>query len=195
MSDSTPTTSTTDHPPVLTKADFARRYMAGEFGNRAPSWDTLDDYCRSNYRGGLIHVRNRVAGGSTWYNVRPEDVVATWDLAISKGYTAEQLYLSAMAPTELTTLQGEVWRTVGGLELTYSTVKKPMRNALAESQLHTVGITANALLFDHMNDYSYDWLRTLLDRYPDHVVEFSCYGRDWGTVPGHNTVFWEVRAY
>jgi hypothetical protein len=98
-----------------------------------------------------------------------------------------------MAPTEQTLIQGEVQRGVGGLDLTYTTVTKPMRDALREKTEHIHGIQATRLLQYFMNEYSWDWLLTLLDRYPDHVIEFSVYGCEWGTVPGHNTVFWEIR--
>lgn len=180
-------------PPVLTKSDFVRRYQSGEFGNAAPTWGTLEEYLASGYRG-LIHIRNRVANADTWYNVRREDARATWNLAISRGYAPEQLYVSAMAPTERTLIQGEVQRGVGGLDLTYTTVAQPMRDALREKTQYLHGAQATVLLQFFMNEYSWDWLCTLLDCYPDHVVEFSVYGVEWGTVSGHNTVFWEIRC-
>ena len=57
------------------------------------------------------------------------------------------------------------------------------------------GLSATQILQAKMNDLSWQWLNYLLEEYPDHVVEFSCFSKCWGTVPGYNTVFWEVRRY
>jgi len=179
--------------PVLTKRDFVRRYAAGEFGNASPTWDTFEEYWKSCYAG-LVHVRNRVAGAQTWYNVPRHKMRATWEKATSL-FSSELLYISAMAPTDRTIIQGEVQRGLWGLDLTYTTVKKPMRDALAEHTEHAQGIVANYLLQSNLCVRSYAWLEFLLEAYPNHVVEFSTYEVEWGTVPGYNTVFWEVRKY
>ena len=57
------------------------------------------------------------------------------------------------------------------------------------------GIMALALLRRYLCPNSYDWMMTLLDRYPDHIVEFNTYSVNWGVLPGFNTAFWEVRLY
>lgn len=80
-----------------------------------------------------------------------------------------------------------------GLQLFYSEVKKPMRDSLKEGGKQVTGVVASMTLRHFMNPKSYDWLQVLLDRYPYHVVEFSCYGVCWGTLIGYNTAFWEVR--
>ena len=187
-----------DRKPVLTKADFVRRYAAGEFGNASPTWNNFADwYNNKPERFGphqLYHIRNRIAGAETWYNVPLLEMEEAWMKATSL-YRQEQLYISAMAPTEKTLIQGEVQEGVWGLELTYTTVKKPMRDALAEKTKHTRGLKTALLLAIAMNELSYAWLLHLLNTYKDHVVEFSVYSTCWGTVPGHNTVFWEVRKY
>ena len=179
--------------PVLTKTDFVRRYLAGEFGNRAPTWDTLEQCLRSGYKG-LIHIRNRVKGAKTWYNVPHDRLKQAWLEAI-QCFPPEKLYLSAMAPTEKTVIQGEVQRGLWYLDLTYTTVRKPMREALAQECRTAKGLTAIRLLKTYLCPNSYEWLWYLLDEYEDHVVEFSTYSVCWGTVPGYNTVFWEVRKY
>lgn len=178
------------YKPVLTKADFVRRYAQGEFGNRSPTWETLDSFQRDGYRG-LVHVRNgRVVGGKTHYNTRPEDVARLWQ----PGWI-----ISAMIPPDVECgllLQGEVTRTVRGLSLYYSRQPKPQRIALAEDGRSVFGVLAVVLLREAMCSYSYEWLEHLLDAYPNHVIEFSTYSQKWGTLyPLYNTVFWEVRAY
>lgn len=183
-----------EYPPVLTKRDFTVRYQAGEFGNASPTWHTLDDFWESGWAersNQLFHLRNRVAGGETHYNLTAWDLACRW-----KGVSdPSQFYCSAMAPTQLTLFQGEVFEGFLGLNLFYSTVRKPMRNALAERAEQTWGTQAKMLIAYYLDINSREWLQTLFERYPEHVVEFSTYGTQWGTVPGYNTVFWEVRRY
>lgn len=181
--------------PVLSKKDFVRRYAQGEFGNASPTWDNFDLWQSSHLvLGDLYHIRNRVAGGKTWYNVHWSRLLSAWQIAVEK-CVANQLYISAMAPTEKTLFQGEVQRGLWGLDLHYTTVAKPMREALKVWSDHLQGILVNRLLERYLCQRSQDWLWHLLETYPDHVVEFSTYSVEWGTVPGYNTVYWEVRAY
>ncbi len=192
----------TEHKkPVTSKRDFVRRYKLGEFGNASPTWNSLqdwiDDYWReySNSLSALFHIRNRVAGGLTWYDVPGKELIQRWQAVLCSGVNPTSLYISAMSPTEKTILQGEVRRSERGLELTYTRVKKPMRDALAEETLTAFGIRAKCTCEQAMDSNSWNWLNELLDNYPDHVIEFSVYSEPWGTIPGYNTVFWEVRKY
>jgi len=154
-------------------------------------WDTLEEWRSSGYTGSM-HLRNRVAGGSTYYDIPVAEVESTYRRvgASSQGY-----YLAAMAPTSKTLIQGEVQRTHRGLELHATTIAKPMREALSEASVDLRGIISIEVLKVYLCPSSYDWLNYLLGAYPDHVVEFSTYGTNWGTLVGYNTVFWEVRNY
>jgi hypothetical protein len=100
-----------------------------------------------------------------------------------------------MCPTEKTVLQGEVQQSIAHLDLYYSTVAKPMRDALKKEAHQASGVAALVLLKGSLNARSYEWLMYLLEAYPDHVVEFSAFSVEWGTVPGYNTCYWEVRKY
>lgn len=185
--------------PVLTKQDFVIRYGAGEFGNRSPTWDNLDAMAAegvlewSQYRNAKYHIRNRVAGGPTWYNVLAETLADAWWTA-TRMVQERSLYISEMCPTERTLINAEVMRDVGGLYLYYSTVRKPMRDSLKEGGREAKGVAAIAILREFLNNNSYEWLQHLLDSYPDHVVELTALDCCWGTEPGHNTLFWEVRG-
>lgn len=179
----------------VAKQRFVDSYQANEFGNRAPTWDKFEDFLRSGYAG-LVHIRNRVAGGPTWYDVPAREVPQRLANIVEHGLASyNSVYFSGMAPTDRTLLQGEVRRSENHLDLFYSVVKKPMRLALAKGGRQQSGIIAVLLLKEVMDPPSYDWLQILLDRYPDHVIEFSTYAVPWGTIPGRNTVFWEVRKY
>lgn len=194
-----------DRPPVNTKKDFVRRYQNGEFGNASPTWDRLEewlDWCYSAIETGtdlgpdqLYHIRNRIASGPTYYDVAEWGVVSMWHQLLEQGAKPKDLYLSAMAPTALTLFQGEVYRSINGVWMIYSTLPHTMREALAKQSHIATGIMAIHLLRRHMCDNSYAWLEHLLETYHGHVVEFSVYSKPWGTVPYHNTVFWEVRNY
>ncbi len=181
--------------PVLTKLDFVRRYKEGEFGNASPTWERFNLYWHSKYNG-LIHFRNRVAGGRTYYNVtRAEAWELQFKMLEEKDPDYGNFYFSAMAPTEKTIIQGEVYRNELGLYLKYSTLPLTMRDALKAEEKTALNLTAKILLQKHLCSNSYEWLNYLLDTYDNHVIEFSTYACNWGTVPRFNTVFWEVRLY
>jgi len=177
--------------PVTTKHDFVIRYQSGEFGNHSHTWDSLDEFLADCYHlshsDQLYHVRNRIPGGRTLYNKTYSEIGRTTFLGI------ENLYVSAMAPTEKTLIQGECCRVPGGLYLRYSRIKRPMRDALAYITQESLGLKTNMILQKTMDPPSWEWLNYLLDEYDDHIVEFSTYSVEWGAIPGYNTVFWEVR--
>lgn len=180
--------------PVLTKADFVARFLKNEFGNRTQNWDTYDEFQQSGYQG-LVHIRNRIAGAKTWYNVPACDVLYEMRQIITYGEAEEKdLYLAAMAPTSETTFQGEVFRSEQGLALYYSTVPKPMRDSLLEGGTQVYGLTAKLFLEHYLDAVDYDWIQELLNRYQDHVVEFSCYNIRTGTL-NRRCIIWECRLY
>ncbi len=179
--------------PVTNKKDFVRRFMSGEFGNRAPVWDEPPGIL--NYER-FYHIRNRIAGGPTLYNVYPYELYESWVRMgiINGGY--DTLYVSEMAPHYLGTVQGEVRESVNHVDLTITTGKLPMREALAtDYTTFLTGLRAIMLLRHFMNHKSYEWLQWLFEGYPDHVIEFTCFSECWGTEPGYNTIFWETRLY
>jgi hypothetical protein len=185
--------------PVNSKSDFVRRYLEGEFGNAAPSWNSLAEWWQEEpvpwiRYGRNFHVRNRVVGGPTYYNLDAGILSQFWP-DICRECGEHNLYISAMAPTHLTLIQGEVQRGIWGLDLTYSTVRLPMRDSLRAGATYTNSLKAQVLLQYYMNQQSYEWLQYLLENYDNHVIEFSVYDCEWGTVPGQNAVWWEVRKY
>lgn len=181
--------------PVLSKQDFVRRYQNGEFGNHSPTWDTIvyfEMWLNATHQiDTLVHLRNREKGGRTFYNIKAYDALVLWH----RFSNPHLWYCSAMAPTEHTVFQGEVMLGPWGYNLTWTRVPLPMREALAESSFYCNGLCAKLLLQRHLNDLSWEWLQHLLETYQDHVVEFSVYDYCWGTHPGYNTIFWEVRKY
>ena len=107
------------YPPVKTKRDMVQRYQRGEFGNNSPSWDTLNNFSRYAAKWlappevdqgeERFHLRNRLVGGETYYNLTARQVFFKWLQQEDKF----QWYCSAMAPKHL--LNGELMRTHQGL--------------------------------------------------------------------------------
>lgn len=184
-------------PPVLSKTDFVRRFQSSEFGNRTRTWDTLDEFTawvatHDPHERERYHLRNRVAGGKTYYNLYWSECFAAW----SDMENPSSWYVAEMVDHSRQTIQGEVYYSDTGLTLYYTDAKKPMRTALAEKAEQVSGIIARTLLRRYLCPNSYDWLQELFARYPDHVVEFSSFERRGiGTLPQYNTIFWEVRKY
>jgi hypothetical protein len=177
--------------PVLSKRDFVRRFIAGEFGNKGPNWRTLDEFLDSRYLG-KVHLRSRRPGGWGKYNIPSSQVAAEWKALLCPA----DYYLAGMAPHHLNVIQGEVQEQPGGLYLRYTQVPNlPMRDALLAGAKDARGIIARELLSYYLCPNSLEWVGILLDRYPGHVIEFSTFSRCWGTLAGHNTVVWEVRLY
>jgi len=190
-------------PPVLSKHDFVLRYARGEFGNASPTWldpETFKAEAEKKERKRLYHLRNRFAGGVTYYKQEYLEAYQKWRASANPS----DWYCSLQVPKhveESLLIQGEVTQAEPGsgqcgLYLYYTTVKKPMRDALRECPREASGILSTLLLRYHLCPNSYDWLQELLTRYPFHVIEFSAYEVKWGTLaPSFNTVFWEVRSY
>lgn len=188
--------------PVLNKKDFVRRYEAEEFGNRSPTWNTLKEFLKAKvHKEALVHIRNRIAGAPTWYNIKADEVEnyvlvltsnQTWEKEI---YQETDFYYSLMAPTDRTVIQGEVQQSCQHLDLYYSTVKKPMRASLIEGGKQVYGLLAKTILDYYLDSPSLEHVNYLLNAYPNHVIEFSTYSIAWGTIPNRRTVIWEVRAY
>lgn len=188
-------------PPVNTKGDFVKRYIKGEFGNRVPTWYSIDEFLGYSRHYGinpkqLLHLRNRVTGGYTEYNIPAERFIDRINrLMSSRLISTRNMYVSFMAPTHATMIQGELTQSTRHTTLYYSQDILPMRQALFKSGKTVHGVTASQLLRKYMCSNSLDWTLELLKRYKGHVIEFSCYWVKFGTHRNFNTIFWEVRNY
>jgi hypothetical protein len=187
--------------PVCNKSDFVRRYQNGEFGNASISWPSVAAWVEADEQQGgerdknLYHMRNRIAGGPTMYNLHRNELKR-----FSQAPWAQRpnWYVSMMAPHDETVIQGELRLAPCGLEVFYSDTREPMRPSLLSPRARTVqGLTAVGLLRRSMDPGSFDWVQELLVNYPGHTIEFSVFRRPWGTLAGlgYRTVIWEVRFY
>lgn len=181
---------------ILNKKQSTDGYKNGRFGNHLRQWDDPSEAVR---QGGLrtkyaLRYRGPGAGGPCVFGLHFDRLVLAWQLHLLS-HPRHHLYVSEMAPDHLLTFQGEIAELphVGGYALHYSTRKVPQREALKDGQ-HHLGPGALLLCKQFMDHDSYDDLRTLLDLYPLHTVEFSCFSPRLGNLK-RNTIFWEVRKF
>ena len=179
------------------KADNIRALAMGLFGNAPIQFDSLEEIAEAVDRGEIdacqpMVVRPRAAGGRCWYDVS----VMGWflDHSMESGFDASRYYFNLPIDKSSVTLNAEVTRSADHLEMTYATVQDHMRPALAKHGRRATGLTAEMILRHFCCDRGYETIKDLLDMYPDHVVEFTCMNRPYGTL-GWGTVVWEVRSY
>jgi len=106
--------------------------------------------------------------------------------------------MDSSVPNEHSVMQGEICRTIRGLEsfLVVGQALPPMRITMSTGRHQSYGGVATLYLLDkYMDPSSRDDLDMLLELYPDATIEFTCFDIDVGTFPGRNTIFWEVRNY
>lgn len=177
------------------KTEFFPRWKALEFGNRIGMWQSLRDLLESGYEG-TVTVRSRRPGGPCLYGVWVQDAASvSAELALLHGFAVSELAYNESAPDQDLLFQGEVTRLPSGLSLYGSAAKRPMREALRASGEHYDGVAALGRLRHYCNPNGLDMIESLLEDYPDAVVEFGCYSRHLGVLPFHNTIVWELRNY
>jgi hypothetical protein len=179
---------------ITSKAEFYRLWEAGVLGNRTNIFHSATEAWKSGFP--LIGFRQLgKAGGGKWERVSRSEIWTTAKRWEEDG--APFIMDSATYPAvfEDITLQGEVCRTIRGLEgfMGY-TPGLPMRKAYPLMK-PVSGSEILVLLDRWMDPSSIDDLRDLLDLYSDATVEFTCFTKDTGNIPGRNTIFWEVRCY
>ena len=174
---------------IINKVRMYQHLRAGAFGNTVQQWSSLEDFLRAGpHTGGLFSIRSRQVGGRCDYQVPAVEVPLR-----CKNWPGE-FNINPTMPDEKISIQGEVCLQPD-LRLFYSTAPKAMRRALAESGINCHGIVAKSVLCHYVDPSSYQDILTLLEYYPDHVVEFGAYRMGVGADPRRNTVIWEVRLY
>lgn len=119
----------------------------------------------------------------------------TTAISTHHGYRQDEFIYTPMFPDHLLRLQGYVYRTIHGLHLEYATTPGVvMREAMKHPKV-AVGLRASILMQVNMNYADWEEINWLLDQYPDAIVEFTSYSVFVGSLPGRNTVVWEVRNY
>lgn len=189
---------------IPTKRDFLEKYTSGQLGNKIRSWPSIAALKSSDYRG-PVSIRSRTSNWKTMYYVPQERVFAC------ERQFGPDFYFNESAPDDRLTIQGEYWNNHTRY-LMYSRAQVAMKQALglplvsdpqtwrygidpANWRHESEGLRTEMLLRANMNANSYEDFQILRDNYPAHVIEFSCYDTELGSVPGRNTLIWEVRSY
>lgn len=180
---------------VLTKSDYYKRWLQGEFGNRLRAWQSYADLLASDYTG-RVGVRYKEPGSPYCrYAVQIADVPSVISAFVLDGADPAKFTIGEMAPDDCITCQGELQQGLNSYDLFYSTLHgKQMRDALRLEPQWASGARVPRILRHFMDGSSYDDVMELIDSYPDHVIEFSCYDRPVGNCR-RNTLIWEVRYY
>lgn len=162
----------------------------GAFGNTLPLWANME---AKTYTG-LAGVRSIGRPGLPCVTGLPGKVIVEIGRKICQDHFCEVAYYPHPEVDGIL-LQGEVTRNQYGLWLEYTTVKAPMRPALREMRKVAKGLSAMEILRSQMTSSSWADTEALLDMYPGAVVELGIYQECLGTIPGRNTLIWEVRHY
>lgn len=191
--------------PIKTKAQMYREIVCGSFGNTLPRWigpaQFREWFKKRNDPGvptlwGIQHTT--IAGfPGTKLNVPTVAVPTT----LYQGGFGDDFCISPMIaalPGLGVRWEGDVARHhETGAVYCSGTAHPPLgswRTHMKSPRLWE-GSAALLLLRTALNENSFDDLMTLLDDYPDHVVELSATDKCYGTHPGRNAIIWEVRRY
>lgn len=179
---------------IRTKREFYRLWEAGVLGNKLRTWrDPSFAYASGAPTLGLREVG--ASGGGKLSIVERADLLAEASKWNDEG---RRYVICEAAPDRLATIQGEVMRAETGWAGTLGFVKdgKRMRESMRDGDLAPMaGLAVLDLLRRHLDPNSLDDLYSLLDAYPDAVVELTSYSVAVGELPRRNTIFWEVRNY
>jgi hypothetical protein len=181
---------------IRDKSECYALYEAGLFGNKARTWDSYTEIIESCWTGRVcMRSKKGIDRTKVVYNLTLEEAkreLRRWNVL---GINEDQISFNQNMPDKHLLLQGEVKRTEYGLWLRYTTIKKPMNQALKEEDKNCTGLSAKTRLEQALDPSSYSDLEALLEMFPDSVVEFSTYSVDVGNISRRNTVFWEVRNF
>ena len=192
---------------IATKSEFYALYELGYFGNRALAWKSYEEVLASGWKGKIcVRSKKGIDRKKPIYNFPIEHVLKEMK---RRGFVPEESTFNQSMPDEHLLIQGEI-RRIGdkpfngnlqtalkcrGLGLRYTTVKKPMNEALREEDLWAQGLEASLILQRNLCSSSHSDIMDLLDIFPNDVIEFSTYDIAVGNIPGRNTVIWEVRNF
>lgn len=183
---------------ISSKTTAIHLFKNGMFGNKVKTYWNLEALCKDPNPPRYLGIRYMGVTGANrcQYDIPLKDVKGTWNSWIKDGFEESRMFLNDSDNYDKSLLiQGEVSESERGIELRYSTIKKKMRDALAEKEEYTYGIKAKFLLKNFLDPTSYDTIFELLNKYQSHVIEFSCWDKSIGDIPSRNTIIWEVRNY
>lgn len=172
-------------------------YASGKFGNRIQVYEGLSHFLRNvkgDKRYGLRYTDPK--GGGAWFKTEMlyMEAVQTYCRWVLEGAKEEFIKIYDSLPHDKLLIQGEIRRSEHYYDLTYTTeTGQPNRPSMWKHKQTTFGIQAKLLLEYYMWPKSFANLMEIFDKFPEAVIEFSVVNCEIGVIPGHNTIFWEVR--
>ena len=173
---------------IKTKQRNLDLWKSGRFGNTLRTWDCVWSAVGDPSYSGPYVLRSRRPMFKVNY-----DLPTVAHLAEYVHDKYKDCYVNERMPDHLITIQGEIQRDQGGLYLFYSDLKGHMRPSLKKKPMEASGLVAKSLIEQAVPDHA-GVIWDLLEEYPDHVIEFSCFSRGVGQL-GWPLIVWEVRAY
>ena len=179
---------------ITDKATMYRMLNQGYFGNTVPAfmsleeWENRPDYYKTFP---LWGIRSMKAGDKRMkLDVSTKDV----PIYVYNWFGKDSCTISPMVDQWLT-MRAEIFESTTGLivctVIGHNNIK--WRDAFRYFEFTLTKINAVNHLKSYLNANSYDDLRILLDKYPNHVVELTALSVCRGTVVGRNAIIWEVR--
>lgn len=183
---------------INNKAEMYSLMRKGRFGNTNPRFYNLTDLCsyiREKHCQCLIMVRTTRLFGPCYPNLTPFIIGDTILELNQKGYRLEELIFDIHMNDDDLLLQGYVMESPQGLLLDYSKVPGLLMRESMKNPEHAVGLKSKLIMQHFLDPSSYDDIMSLLEDFPEHVVEFTTYKNDVGDCHRRNTIIWEVRNY
>lgn len=191
-------------PDIRSKKQMYEMLSAGLLGNTIPQyfsierWEASEDYGRYPLWG----IRSGQAGGDPKCRLN----VPTAEVAplFHKWFPDSGGNISCMVDAHAV-LRGEIIDTVDaprpGLNLFYVPPTAPIdtadpwRGSFRNFGRHVAGAGLRLILEQYLWPSDLEELRDLIDRYPEHAIEFTACDRAIGIIPNRNTCIWECRRY
>lgn len=189
---------------IRTKAQMYAMLNAGSLGNTVPqffsvaSWEASPDYPAF----ALWGIRSSIAGADKRcrLNVPTGQVAPLFNewFPSGGGNISPMIDMYAI-------LRGEVIDTIHaprpGLNLFYVPPEAPIdqadpwRGSFRNHGKQAAGAAARLVLEQYLWPSDLDDLYALVERYPEHTIEFSACWRKIGVMPNRRMCVWEVRKY
>ena len=177
------------------KSKGVRLFQQGYFGNCLAQWDCVSDAFASEHPGPFVLRQRSGGGGFCQYGIKRDELFNVERHVIDDlGICWTELYINEEIPGPSVILNCEIFRSWRGLHLFYSRQPMNMRTALAHDGQVVVGLNALEILRECCCERGYDAVMEFLDRFPEHVLEVTCFSSPFGTL-GWRTIIWEVRDY
>lgn len=181
---------------ITNKHQSAELFKLGKFGNKTKLWSSIDELRTDRPKLCMLRYRGNAGGMYCHYDVTVEEAENLIDKYVKENNAERaRFFFNETAIHEKLLIQGELYRSIRGLEFRYSLVREPMRLALDENEQTCYGLKSISLLKHYLTSSSYTDLMELIELYPDHVFELSVWSYDIGDIPGRNAIVWEVRKY